>query len=96
MQLCAVNFISLQRYSTCFGCFPHPSSGVHKTVSTASGTGHTSVQLPSSNVAEFELQSNAASCWIIIIQNCDARNHKIKWPYWVLHWFQLQSLIAHV
>ena len=28
MQLCAVNFISLQRYSTCFGCFPRPSSGV--------------------------------------------------------------------
>ena len=29
MQLCAVNFIALQRYSTCFGCFPHQSSGVH-------------------------------------------------------------------
>ena len=23
-------FISPQRYSTCFGCFPHPSSGVHQ------------------------------------------------------------------
>jgi len=28
MQLFAVNFISLQGHSTCFGCFPHPSSGV--------------------------------------------------------------------
>jgi len=29
MQLFAVNFIVLQVNSTCFGCFPHPSSGVH-------------------------------------------------------------------
>jgi len=37
----------LQVHSTCFGCQPHPSSGVHKTVTSASGT----VQLPPSNVA---------------------------------------------
>ena len=30
----------LQIYSTCFGCPSHPSSGVHKTVTAASGTGH--------------------------------------------------------
>ena len=30
----------LQNYSTCFGCPSHPSSGVHKTVTAASGTGH--------------------------------------------------------
>ena len=33
-------FIILQVRSTCFGCQPHPSSGVHKTVTSASGTGH--------------------------------------------------------
>jgi len=33
-------FIILQVHSTCFGCQPHPSSGVHKAVTTASGTGH--------------------------------------------------------
>ena len=33
-------FIILQVHSTCFGCQPHPSSAVHKTVTTASGTGH--------------------------------------------------------
>ena len=33
-------FIILQVLSTCFGFEPHPSSGVHKTVTTASGTGH--------------------------------------------------------
>jgi hypothetical protein len=42
-------FISLQVYSTCFGCQAHPSSGVHKTVTTVSGT----VQLPLSNVAKL-------------------------------------------
>jgi len=30
-----------QVHSTCLGCQPHPSSGVHKTVTTASGTGNT-------------------------------------------------------
>jgi len=38
-------FIILQVDSTRFGCQPHPSSGVHKTVTTASGTGHIFVQL---------------------------------------------------
>jgi len=33
-------FIILQVHSTCFGWQPHPSSGVYKTVTTASGTGH--------------------------------------------------------
>jgi len=32
-------FIILQVHSTCFGFQPHPSSGVHKTETTASGTG---------------------------------------------------------
>ena len=30
----------LQNYSTSFGCPSHPSSGVHKTVTAASGTAH--------------------------------------------------------
>jgi hypothetical protein len=33
-------FIILQVHSTCFVCQPHPSSGAHKTVTTASGTDH--------------------------------------------------------
>jgi len=33
-------FIILQVHSTCFGCQLHPSSVVHKTVSTVTGTGH--------------------------------------------------------
>jgi len=42
-------FIVLQIHSTYFGCQPHPSSGAHKTVTTASGTGH----IPPSNVAKL-------------------------------------------
>ena len=30
----------LQNYATCFGSPSHPSSGVHKTLTAASGTGH--------------------------------------------------------
>ena len=41
-------FVILQVHYTCFGCQPHRSSGVHKTVTTASGT----VQLPPSNVTK--------------------------------------------
>ena len=33
-------FIILQVHCTRLGCHPHPSSAVHKTVTTASGTGH--------------------------------------------------------
>ena len=33
-------FIILQVHSACFGCQPHTSSGVHKTETTSSGTGH--------------------------------------------------------
>ena len=40
MQLFAVNFIFLEDHSTRFVCCPRPSSGVQKTVTTASGTGH--------------------------------------------------------
>jgi len=43
----------LQVHSTCFGCQPHPSSGEHKTLTTASCIGHIFVQLPSSNVAKL-------------------------------------------
>jgi len=47
-------FIILQVHSTCFGCRPHPSSGVHKTV-----TGHifcavTSLQRGQASLATLE------------------------------------------
>ena len=52
-------FIILQVHSTCFGCQPHPSSGVHETVTTASGTGYifcaaTSLQSGQANLATLE------------------------------------------
>jgi len=33
-----------ENHSTCFQCPSHPSSGVHKTVTAASGTGHITKQ----------------------------------------------------
>jgi len=36
--LIIIIFIILQVHSKCFGCQPHPSSGVHKTVTRTSGT----------------------------------------------------------
>jgi hypothetical protein len=52
-------FIILQVHTTCFSCQPHPSSGVHKTVTTASGTGHifcaaTSLQRGQAGLATLE------------------------------------------
>jgi len=52
-------FIILQVHSTCFGCQPHPSSGVHKTVTTPSGTDHsfcaaTTLQLGQASLAKLE------------------------------------------
>ena len=52
-------FIILQFHSTCFGCQPHPLSRVHKTVTTAPGTGHilcaaTSLQRGQTSLATLE------------------------------------------
>ena len=50
MQQYAVWYILLQSHSTCFVCPQHPSSGVLKTVTTASDTGQILVELHASNV----------------------------------------------
>ena len=42
MQQYAVYIYLLQDHSTSFGCRPHPSSGVRKTIVTATGTSHIS------------------------------------------------------
>jgi len=48
-------FIILQVHSTCFGCQSHPSSGVHKTITTASDTGHiTSLHRGQAKMATLE------------------------------------------
>jgi len=43
-------FILLQDHSTCFGCRPYQSSGVHKAAVTATGTSHMFLQQPHSSV----------------------------------------------
>ena len=53
MQQYAVWFISLQSHSTCFGCPQHPSSGVLKTVTAASGTGADQATLEGSSCTDI-------------------------------------------
>jgi hypothetical protein len=60
-MICSLYFIFLQDHSIRFGCRPHPSSGVHKTVVTSTGTSLMIVQLPHFNVATLEW----GSCTII-------------------------------
>jgi len=57
-------FIILQVHSTCFGCQPHPSSGVHKTVTTVSGTvrAATSLQRGQASLATLE-RGDLAFLW---------------------------------
>ena len=46
-------FIILQVHCTCFGCQTHPSSGVNKTVTTASGNGHIFCAAPSLQIGQL-------------------------------------------
>jgi len=45
----------LQNHSTCIGCLPHPSSGVHKTVTAASGSSSFSSSSFSSSSSALQL-----------------------------------------
>ena len=84
-------FILLQDHSTCFGCCPHPSAGVHKTVTTASGTSHISLQLPSSNVAKLtwphpssgvhKTVTTASGTSPIPLQLPSSNVAKLTWPH---------------
>jgi len=94
-------FIILQVHSTCFGCQTNPSSGVHKTVTTASGTGHifcaaTSLQRGQAYTRNMssELAEQKIDCFVLhlfgqlLIQISDALNQKHKINYDVLeHWW---------
>ena len=53
--VCSLYSILLQDHTTCSGCRPHPSSGVHNTVVTATGARHKIVHLPRSNVAKLAM-----------------------------------------
>jgi len=59
--ICSLYFILLQDHSTCFRSRPYPSSGVHKTVVTVTGTRHMIMQLPHSSMAKLGLSPNLAT-----------------------------------
>ena len=72
-------FIILQVHSTRFGCQPHPSSGEHKTVTTASSTGHIFVHLPPTNVAKLgHVGWTIINIYIYIFSNVV----KVACPHW--------------
>ena len=74
-------FIILQVHCTCFGCQPHPLAGVHKTVTTASGT----VLLPPFNVAKLawpiilQVHSTCFGCQKVIIRSTQNCNYSLRY-----------------
>ena len=74
--ICSIYFILLQNHSTCFGCRPHPSSGVHKTLTTATGTSHI-VKYKGFNQKRY-----------ISHQGCVQYTH----PSWLIYLYQLKPL----
>ena len=59
----------LQNYSKCFGCLSHPSSGVRKTVTAASGTGHITY-----------LSKNLPPTWPICHAGGSLLHRYVLWP----------------
>ena len=66
--------------TTRFGCRPHPSSGVHNTVVTATGASHMVVQLPHFNVAKF----GHGVRWLHEHMTCTSGcNYSVMYSWWV-------------
>jgi len=55
----------LQVYSTCFACQPHPSSGVHKTVTTAFCNGHIFCAAASLQRGQASLATLEGGSWMV-------------------------------
>jgi hypothetical protein len=69
MQQYRVCYILLQNPSTCFVCQIHPLSGVHETVTTVSGTGHSicvATSLQRGQIVLIWPLHTVASRWAII------------------------------
>ena len=66
-QICSLYFILLQYHSTCFGCRPHTSSGIYKTVVIATDTSHIFVKLAHSNLAKLATLDwgSSTNTWIV-------------------------------
>ena len=66
----------LQVYSTYFGCPSHPSSGVQKTVTAASGTGHSNAATGRLLLRYYDLYQRLQlqSCVLLMMSAMDTRN----------------------
>jgi hypothetical protein len=72
-------FIILKVHSTCFGCQPHPLSGVHKTVTTASGTGHIFCAATSLQVSLATLEGGSCTKYMTNNGGC---SHSFVYSWW--------------
>ena len=79
-------FIILHVHSTCFICQPHPLSGVHKTVTTAYGTGHifrAVTSLQSAQASSLYMFQASTTPIIRSTQNC---NYSLRyWSYFLCY-----------
>jgi hypothetical protein len=70
----------LQNHSTCFGCSSHPSTGAHKTVTAASGTGHSICATPVLRRGQICIVPEAADTDICTPDDgCDGHPKHVEW-----------------
>ena len=76
------------KFTTCFVCQPHPSSGVHKTVTTAFDT----VQLPPSDVATLATEGGSCTVPEAVFtvlctpdDGCGWHTKHVEWTYRIIN-----------
>ena len=93
-------FIIQQVHSTCFGCQPNPPSGVHKTVTTASGTGHmfcAATPLQRGQVTKQSIYYSASSLYVFrvstkpIIRSTQKCNYSLQRSQGWLRWREVAA-----
>ena len=73
----------LQNHSTCFGCPSHPSSGVHKTITAASGTGHSIWATTFLQRGEATLEEGCCSDTMTCTRGC---SYSFMYSWWWVRW----------
>ena len=81
-----VGIYLLQNYCTCFGCPSYPSSGVHKTVTAASGTGHSiwaTAFLQRGQRPKATLEEGCCSDTMTCTKSC---SYSFMYSWWWVRW----------
>ena len=75
----------LQNHSTCFGCTSHPSSGVHNTVTAASGADHSiwsTTFLQRGQLATLE----EGCCYVVTMTCTRGCSYSFMYSWWWVCW----------